>query len=281
MDVMNITTLISSWGLSIPVVISERINPSFHKIPKLYSWLRFKVYPFCYRLIVQTQGAANYFPLSFQKFTCIIPNPVEMPRDHKKSFPKEVKRIVAIGRLEHQKDHETLIRAFSKISNDYPELILSIYGEGSGRKKIERLIQDLELQEKIFLSGIVNDVNKILMDAELFIHPSRYEGFPNALCEAMAVGLPVIVSDCTGNIDVVRGGIDGRIFPVGDVEELRQVTLELLSNLNQRKYLARNAQDICDRFNSDRIFTLWDEVINGVNASGNDKNLQFRGKNDS
>ena len=260
-DIMNVTTLIATMGLKIPVVVSERIDPNFHSINKLYTWLRLRFYPFSQKIIVQTKNSANYFPSSFRHFIKIIPNPVVIPKNYKINLSKKVQYIVTVGRLSIQKDHVTLIHAFSNVLKIHPDLTLTIYGEGSERTKLEGLITSLSLQHKVHLPGTTKNIHEALMNADLFIFPSRYEGFPNALCEAMAIGLPVIASNCSGNVDIVRDGVDGRLFPVGNIDALTNITLQLLDDPQQCARLAEEAKKVCNRFHPDHIFTMWDQVI--------------------
>jgi glycosyltransferase involved in cell wall biosynthesis len=260
-DVMNITTLIATIGLKIPTLVSERIDPNFHKIPKLYSWLRFKIYPFASRIVVQTHGAAKYFPEKFKPLIKIIPNPVKIPKLQKVKYSERITKIVTTGRLDPQKDHKTLIHAFYHLLQHHPYLTLTIYGEGQERVKLEELVTYLNLEDKVHLPGVIKDIEEALLNADLFIFPSLYEGFPNALCEAMAAGLPVIASNCSGNIDIVQDGINGRLFPVGKIEILTEIVLELLSDSAQSIYLAENAKKVCDNFESSYIFSAWDKCL--------------------
>ncbi len=260
-DITNITTLISSIGLKIPIIISERIDPNFHKIAKFYKWLRLKFYPFSSKLIVQTNSVAEYFPQNFKKLIKIIPNPVAIPKYKKNIYSEKITSIITVGRLVKQKDHNILINVFAKLSVNYPDLTLTIYGEGAERQNLENLIASLNLQEKVKLPGAIKNIQEALIKADLFIFPSRYEGFPNALCEAMAVGLPVIASNCSGNIDIIRDGIDGLLFSVGDIELLTKITVELLNGSDKCKYLAENAKQICNRFHPDNIFALWEQLV--------------------
>ena len=260
-DMMNIIVLMVTRGLRVPVVISERIDPNYHPISKLTEWLRYRLYPFAACLVVQTESAVRYFPPYFKKFTTIIPNPVVCPEAQKKSYANKIQYVVTVGRLDDQKGHDILIRVFAIVAQHYPELTLTLYGEGVNRKNLEALIVSLGLDQKVFLPGTTKKIQEILRDADLFVFPSRYEGFPNALCEAMAAGLPVIASNCSGNIDVVRDGIDGRLFPVDDMQSLTNIMLTLLGNPVQCEKLGCRAKEISDRFHSDRIFGLWDKVI--------------------
>lgn len=262
-DVTNITALIATIGLKIPVLVSERTHPAYHQLPKFYQKLRQIFYPKATSVIVQTNSAAAYFNANRFQNVKIIPNAVVRPiqLNIANTSSSVVKNIISIGRLHSVKNFATLIQVFSRLLKVHPHLTLTIYGEGVERLNLEHLIHSLGLQDKVLLPGAIQNIQSALGNADLFIFPSRYEGFPNALCEAMAVGLPVIASDCAGNIDVVRDGIDGRLFPVGDIQTLTQITLELLESGLQRQCLVEHAKEICDRFEPDRIFKLWDHVI--------------------
>jgi glycosyltransferase involved in cell wall biosynthesis len=261
-DVTNITTLIASIGLKAPIVVSERTSIKDHQIPALYKKLRTIVYQKAAKVLTQTES--NKQLLGSLKNVQVIPNAVATPKYQKKCVCSEVKNIISTGRLCRSKDFETLIRAFAGLAPKYPQLKLTIYGDGDNRANLENLIASSDLQDKVFLPGVTSDVYSVLQKADMFVFPSRYEGFPNALCEAMAVSLPVIASDCSGNIDVVRDRIDGRLFPVGNVNVLTDLMIELIEDCPQRQRLSDTAKQIVTRFNSVEIFAMWDKVINEV-----------------
>lgn len=266
MDLANILTLLAIFPLKIPVIISERIDPQYRPLPRFIKWLRLLIYPSTYQLIVQTESVAAYFPKRFRKFISIIPNAVKSS-SLKVKISEEVRSIISVGRLDMQKDQKTLIQAFANLLKVFPRLELIIYGEGKERKNLEVLIDSLNLKDSAKLPGVVSDVASVLRQADLFIFPSRYEGFPNALCEAMALGLPVIASNCSGNRDVVRDGIDGRLFAVGDVAQLTSIALELMGDEVQRARLSAVACTINERFESNRIYDLWDQQITKAEKS--------------
>lgn len=276
-DVTNITTLIATIALKIPVLVSERTHPGYYKLPKFYQKIRQIFYPNAACVVVQTNLVLDYFNKNgFRNLNLkIIPNAVPKPILSKPviSPPVKIKNIVSVGRLCLFKGFDTLIQAFYQLLSVHPHLILTIYGEGNERLNLEKLIHSLGLQDKVCLPGVTQNIQDALINADLFIFPSRYEGFPNALCEAMAVGLPVIASDCSGNIDIVRDGIDGRLFPIGDIQTLTQITLELLEDDLQRQRLAEHAKEICNRFEPDRIFKLWDQAITDAVSPYSEKNI--------
>ncbi len=258
---VNITVLLANIFSKIPIVVSERIDPNKHVIPVFYKQLRLFTYQFSTALVVQTKRIAEYFPVSWQEKIFIIPNWVKKPLTTKTNKNQMIKHIRSVGRLDSQKDHQTLIKAFAKLANDYPELTLTIYGEGILRNFLTKLISFLNLEDRIFLPGIATEVETVLTSADLFVFPSIYEGFPNALCEAMSCGLPVIASNCSGNIDIVEEGVNGLLFNVADVDGLVSCIKKLLDNSDYANKLAVNAQDVVNKFSEPEILKLWDNVL--------------------
>ncbi|WP_207760975.1 glycosyltransferase [Holospora curviuscula] len=241
---MNFTILLASIGLKAPVIASERIDPHFHYIPLLYKKIRSFLYRFAKKIIVQTNSAASYFGKNLQRIIQIIPNPVKLPKNHK-FFSSTARCIITVGRLDKQKDHDILIHAFSRLYPTYPHLGLTIYGGGAERDN---------LQKSISLPGAIQEIHQKLLEADLFGFPPLYDDFPNALVEAMSVGLPIIASNCSGNIDIVKNGVDGRIFPVGDVLKLAVLMEALVCDPNTRKRLGEKAKTVAERFHPDLIF---------------------------
>ena len=178
-DIMNITTLVACVGLKTPVVVSERVYPHLHQIPRFYKFLRTCFYPCAQRVIVQTKSPAVYFKKL--KNVVIIPNAVQKIKSLERDFSLPIKHIISVGRLCEQKDFSTLIKAFSEIHKLHPALVLTIYGEGDERTNLESLIKSLNMTDSVFLPGAVTDIEKVLSTADLFIFPSLYEEFPNAL----------------------------------------------------------------------------------------------------
>lgn len=259
MDIMNMTTLVSTRGLKLPVIVSERSHPGYHKIFPFLDRLRLALYKRAAAVVMQTDSAASYFKRLSRIH--VIPNPVARPSLTKGVLSPAPNQIVSVGSLIPLKGHATLIRAFATLVSDAPHLRLTIYGEGPARASLETLSHSLNLQDKVSLPGTTPHIQDALYKADLFVFPSHYEGFPNALCEAMAVGLPVIASDCSGNVDVVRESRDGRLFPVGDEKALALLIRELLNDPAQCSQLGKEASTIGERFEPTLIFSRWDQMI--------------------
>lgn len=258
-DITNITTLIACIGLKIPIIVSERIDPHFHKIPRFYKTLRRCFYSHAKKVVVQTKSAAAYF--KDLKNVVIIPNAVQKIKPIKRDFSLPITHVISVGRLCEQKGFTTLIKAFAEIYKSHPHMRLTICGEGEERSNLETLTKSLNRADCVFLPGTVADIEKALSAADLFVFPSLYEGFPNALCEAMAAGLPVIASNCSGNIDVVQDGVNGRLFPVGDMEALFLLMKELVSDPFQCQMLAKSAVTLSDHYSQETICQKWDSIL--------------------
>ena len=259
-DIMNITTLLAMKGIKIPIIVSERIDPNYHKIPALYSWLRNKLYHDSYSIIVQTKSSLDYFSSKIRKKSKIIPNPNRLLKKSERKILRNPRVIVTVGRLEEQKDHQTLIKAMPKVISKYPNLILKIYGEGSLRKKLKKLVCSLGLQKNIFLNGLTKNIEKCLNEADLFVFPSLYEGFPNALLEAMASGLPCIASDCSGNNDIIEHNLSGKLFKIKDINTLSNLILELLGDYKGRKRISVESKKKVLMYDRD-IFSQWNKLL--------------------
>ncbi len=256
-DITNIMVLIATFGLRFPVIVSERIDPHFYHILAIYKKLRYIFYPQARKVIAQTDNSLKYFDI---KNGIVIPNSVpEVSR--KKINWDSIVQVISVGRLNFQKNHRILINAFQTVRLLYPHMTLTIYGEGPERENLEDLIRHLDLTDRVFLPGVVSHIEEKLAEADLFVFPSQYEGFPNALCEAMAVGLPVIASNCSGNVDVVQDGINGLLFAVGDEKALTERMLYLIDHPELWVRLGQKATEISQTYSPEKIYTLWDEIV--------------------
>ena len=260
-DITNITTLLAMKGIKIPIIVSERADPNHHKIPKIYSWLRNNFYSDSYRVVVQTKSSLDYFSSKIKKKSIIIPNPNRYLQKFERKISRNPRLIVSTGRLAEQKDYETLIKAMPKVITKYPNLILKIYGKGSLEEKLKELIYSLKLQKNVFLCGVTKNIEKSLTEADLFVLPSIYEGFPNALLEAMSTGLPCIASDCSGNNDIIEHNLNGKLFKVKDINTLSNLILELLGDYKGRKRISVESKKKVLMYDRDNIFSQWNKLL--------------------
>lgn len=263
----NVITLLATRGLNVPVVVSERTDPAMFSIGKIWGQLRQRTYPLAHRLVVQSKGALSYFSPQIQVRTIIIPNPVLPPpeRKHRTNKPLVERAIIAVGRLGEEKGFDLLIRAFACLKDVHPDWRLTILGEGSLRRELEALREQLGLSHRIHLPGRVKNPYEYLNQADIFVLSSRFEGFPNALCEAMACALPVIATDCpSGPREIVRDGVDGILVPNKDVKALTVAMDRLMSDAGERKRLSERALEVTERFSLDKVMGMWEELLSQV-----------------
>lgn len=264
MDSTNVLALLAAAGTGIPVVVSERVDPRRHPIPAPWRLLRRLVYGRARAIVVQTESIASSFPPSWRGRIAVVPNPVPAtsPPQPRSAAGNGRKRILAMGRLERQKGFDLLVDAFAAVARDRPDWDLTILGEGSERPALERRIARLGLDGRVALPGREKDAAGALSRADLFVLSSRYEGFPNALAEAMAAGLPVVSFDCpTGPSDIVRDGVDGRLVPPEDVAALAAALGDLTGDERARRALAAKATEVAERFSVERVAAEWESVL--------------------
>lgn len=245
-------------------IISERNDPKRNQL----SWksrLFIKLFYWKADLFVfQTQEAQAFYAGSIQARSKVIHNPVIWGLPERKGPLK--KEIVAVGRLEEQKDHRMLIKGFSKVVQKYPEYSLKIYGSGSCEKELKRFVRELKLEGHIFFEGFSNRVHERIKSAELFIMTSQYEGMPNALMEAMAMGFPVISTDCPcgGPRELICNGENGILIPVGDEIALTEKILFLIENRDIADRIGENAKKIRETHSVSKIAEQWKDLFDGV-----------------
>jgi len=264
MDATNVLVLLSALGLSVRVVVSERVDPRRHLTSRVIRLLRPVLYPYAKALVVQTEEV-RYWAQGFAKPASVhvIPNPVGLnSRAVTCRVTKDRHAILGMGRLEEQKGFDLLLRAFSLCYTKHPRWDLRIVGEGSNRSQLIVLTERLGIGDRVRLDPVVKEPVACLFDADLFVVSSRYEGFPNALLEAMAAGLPVISFSCpSGPSDIIRDGYDGLLVPPGDVDALALAMDRLMGDERERQELSARAIEVNERFAFDRVMPMWREVL--------------------
>ena len=266
MDQENVLAILATRGLGVPVIVSVRVDPLTSPTGGIWRFLRNRVYPFANRIVVQTRRVRQSFPQKLQDKVAIIPNPVlppsvvTCPRP-----PVSTHSMIAIGRLTEQKGFDLLIRAFSELSPRHPDWRLTILGDGPLRPELERLRVQLGLGGLVDFPGEVKHVHQYLEQADVFVLSSRYEGFPNSLCEAMACGLAVVATDCrSGPGEIIEDGINGLLAIPNNVHSLASCMDRLMSNEGERKRLGNNASQVTERFESGKIFEMWESLAKEV-----------------
>lgn len=265
----NILTLLACRGLNVKTIVSEHVHPSFSQLNKATQLLQKLVYRQADLIAVQTHAALPFFPIDKYK-TFVIPNPVVLQKSEpiQSQLYTDDRHLLAIGKLIPQKGFDLAIKAFAQIAQRYPEWTLTILGEGEMRSELEKLCMELDLEDRVFMPGIVKNVDAHLRKADIFILPSRFEGFPITLCEAMACGVPVIASNClSGPREIIHDGIDGMLVLPDSVSALATGLHQLISDPGKRQYFAHHSPKVLDRFGVEAVGAIWNRAIAQVLAT--------------
>lgn len=257
----NVRTLLAAFGLNVPVIVSERADPKIENPGRIWKLLRRLTYRSASGIVAHTRASAAYLSQLLKLEVADIPNPVCVTSDAHRSPTPGKPTIVAAGRLELEKGYDVLIESFSRVAHDIEGLTLRIFGDGAERTKLESLRSQLGLDSRVSLPGQTREISSALDEATLFIAPSRFEGFGNSICEAMARGIPVIASDCSGPREIITPGTDGVLVPIEDVEALAAEMARLLKDIEERQRLGNAASQIRNRFSLESVMDRWDALI--------------------
>ncbi|MCA9196366.1 MAG: glycosyltransferase family 4 protein [Planctomycetales bacterium] len=267
-DRTNLETLLATRGLKVPVLASERTNP--RQNPQRWPWplLRRHLYPLASRMVVQT-AAVGQHTQSQAPGTRVttIANPLR-PLDENSPQTNRAETIVAVGRLDPCKGLDTLIAAFVMIHQRHPSWTMQIVGEGSERTALTALIAKFNLQHRIHFVGQTQHPEEYLSTAGIYVLPSRWEGFPNSLLEAMAAGCPCVAADCDfGPAELIQHEKNGLLTPVDNPTELANHLDHLMRDAPLRAKLGQNACQVRRTYNVAAIIARWDSLIHDVIAA--------------
>ncbi len=262
----NILVLLATRLLSCKVVISERNYPKYSKVNRsLWYWMRRALYPFAAHLVVQTDEIKHYFR-RYNKSVQVIHNPVQVTYKNLNEEPEielpSGKRLVAMGRMVLQKGFDLLIPVFANLHKKFNDWSLIIIGSGSLETELKQEAIRLGIEEFVYFPGRLTNPFSVLSRCDLFVLSSRYEGFPNALLEAMVCGLPPVSFDCpSGPGEIIKHGVNGFLIPPGDVKALKETLHVLMRDEGLRSNIGKEAITVRDRFAVDKIMKQWSKLI--------------------
>jgi glycosyltransferase involved in cell wall biosynthesis len=262
-DVTNVLVLLATIGTGIPVVAAERTHPSTTPAGAVWRRLRKWTYSRAAVVVVQTEAARQDLERSVRCRTAVIPNPVWSSPLIGPSAPRVgTKWVIGVGRLTHAKGFDLLIRAFADVARARPDWGLRLVGDGPDRAELERLAGECGIHSRLEWTGVVQDPATWFRASDVFCLPSRYEGFPNVLCEAMAAGLPAVAADCpSGPREIVTDGVDGLLIPPEDVAALARALATLVDDPTRRQQLGARARAVADRFAPAFVLERWERTL--------------------
>ncbi|SHF79981.1 GalNAc-alpha-(1-_4)-GalNAc-alpha-(1-_3)-diNAcBac-PP-undecaprenol alpha-1,4-N-acetyl-D-galactosaminyltransferase [Arenibacter palladensis] len=258
----NVLSVLAAKSNSIPSIISERNNPNKNNTNKFWKLLKNFSYPKANYLVVQTNKIKEYYTSSVdEKKLIILPNPISAELSAKRdneAFKENV--ILNVGRLTNQKAQDVLIKSFSQIEDKNWKLL--IIGEGPKKKEYQKLIEKLDLKDRVIIKSKTKNIDKYYNSSRIFAFSSIFEGFPNALIEAMHFGIPCISTDCpTGPSELIKDGINGFLIPMNKEQVLTEKINQLISKEDLRLSFGKNGQKTVDKFKVDSVVERWNKII--------------------
>ena len=252
----------ASLFLGHKMIISERNDPAICPHKKL----RDIVYARANRLVFQTEDAMNCFPKVIKNKGMIIPNPVGAGLPVYEGERK--KTIVAVGRLEAQKNHKMLLEAFAMFHKMYPDYKLQLLGEGSLKETLENQAKQLKIEDDVIFEGFVSNVPDKIKDAGMYVLSSDYEGISNSLLEAMAMGLPSVSTDCPigGSKLCIEPYENGILTPLKDAMAFAQAMEKIASDEAFAQKISRNAANIREKYSEENISNMWIELMKKMSS---------------
>ncbi len=259
------------WLTKAKVIASERNLPASY--PKWQQKLLRIASNWADAWVFQTTEQKQWYDVGKKTMQTVIPNAVNINSKlgNDKCPAYRNKHIVNIGRLKPQKNQALLIRAFASVVKKHPDYTLSIYGEGPLLDNLKSLAIDLKVLDKVVFHGFVKDISAAICNAGMFVLSSDYEGMPNALLEAMALGVPCISTDCGGGgaRAVIENGKNGILVPCNDEIALSNAICWLIENNEQADMIGDEAQKVSKNLSPSKIYSEWERFIINVVSNSN------------
>ena len=253
--------LLKMLGGKFRLVVSERCDPSERGFGNRFFEKHF--YHKADVTVCQSKKVMEFFKEKHRRKMTVIPNPIAASAIPPRFEGERRHTVVGVGRLSEQKNFEMLIGAFAALPERFSDYTLEIYGGGPLEEKLQALIEEKGLSERAKLMGVKKNVMHYIADVALYVMSSNYEGFPNALAEAMATGLPVISTDFSTGVagDIVKPQ-NGIVIPVGDEAALLAAMENMLSEEEKWEAMSLENRKLLDTLSEKNIMEMWEQVLN-------------------
>lgn len=263
---VNVMAVIANAGIGLPLIICERSDPEHFPMSAFWKMMCKYTYRYADMLTVQTQSVADkvcrlfYLP----DLVRIVPNPIpsslsEVPI----GTSSQHKHILCVGRLMPSKQFEHIIEAFASLHPELPDWELHIVGDGPHMNALRQLVTHLDLTQVVRFFGSVENPYSQIAQCDIFAMASAFEGFPNALLEALTLGRPTVVYDCpSGPDDMTVQGTVAKLVPLNNKEQFTAAIRELAGNEEARVQLGGLARaSVIARYALPVVIELWFELI--------------------
>lgn len=245
------------------IIIKEGTFPNRDDYSVQFKNIRNRAYALADICVFQTEEQKGLFPKSIQKKSIVIPNMISENLLCLDLSVQRNKHIVNYGGYRAVKNLPLLIAAFTKVWQNHREYKLFLYGDGPDKGKLQKMIDAYKMQSNIIVNDFAHDIHNIVKGSAMFVMTSDFEGMPNSLIEAMAIGLPVISTDCDGGgaKAVIENGVNGLLVPKGDVDAVAAAMEDLIIHPEKAEYLARNAVKIREKLLVEKIAEEWIKIL--------------------
>lgn len=248
------------------LILSEFNSPHIEsKKRTIENALNRKYFPNASGFVFQTEEQMSFYTFLSDVKKTIIPNPLEKIATRPFRGTRK-KQIVNFCRLSWAKNIPLLVDAFSLLQNDYPEYSLLIYGDGPLKGLIEDKVKDLGIENKVNIMPFANNVLDLVRDSAMFVSSSNREGISNSMIEAMAIGLPVICTDCPagGARMMIKSYENGILVPVRDPEAMYQAMKYMIEHPDQAEEMGRKAVEVREKLEKNKILKQWLSFIESI-----------------
>lgn len=251
---------------STQIILAERGDP--YTLPPVWQKLSRWSFNRADKCVFQLEKQGMWYGHKVMAKSCVIPNafiptgPV-VPHEGERS-----KTIVSVGRFVYEKRYEVLIEAFAKVRTKHPNYKLVLFGDGPYRSIYEELIERLDLKESVEMPGYTNNSMSAIRDAGVFVLSSLYEGMPNTLIEALAVGVPSVSTDCTpGGPDfLTKHGEAGLLIPVNNIDAMVAAICKIIESPDLAMELSRKGKERVGALEPSKISQMWLDFLKDNNG---------------
>lgn len=259
----NLMAIAATLFTDIPVIVSVRGEPGSEYSGRATRIAAKLLFPMADGIVFQTMQARSFFPALARRKSVILRNPLNPAFVRPRFEGERDGRIVSVGRLVENKNQKMMMLAFAGIAEEFPKARLVFYGEGEDRKELEELARALNIGNRVEMPGAITDVPDQIYTASAFLLASYHEGMPNALIEAMCMGIPSISTDCPcgGPAELIRHGENGFLVPVGDVKEMEICLRLILSDDLLAEQMSMQAAALLQVFNPETVNKEWFEYL--------------------